>query len=193
MRKVLSALALAALGGFTGTATARVDNVEILARTCNNCHGVGGVSSGASMPSIGGLPKEYLRNIMKQWKYDERSAITMNRVVKGFSDDELDAIAAYFAQQPWVPVPQRASPDALSKGKSAISEKCEDCHGMTGNDPDVDAPKINGQWARYMELELEKYRSKEFKMPHRKMKKAAHEMKPADVSAAARYYGAQSR
>lgn len=193
MRKALSVLALAALGGFAGMAMARVDNVETIARTCNACHGVGGVSAGVSMPSIGGLPREYLRNIMKQWKYDERSAITMNRVVKGFSDDELDAVAAWFAKQPWVPVPQRVSPGALSNGKSAVSEKCEDCHGITGNDPDVDAPKINGQWAKYMELELEKYRSKEFKMPHRKMKKAAHEMKPADVSAAARYYGAQNK
>lgn len=192
MRKVILALTLAALCGYTVTAMAR-ENVESLARTCNGCHGFGGVSVGTTMPSIGGLPAGYLRNIMKQWKYGERSAITMNRVVKGLSDDEIDALAAYFAKQPWVPVPQRASADLLAKGKTAISEKCEDCHGLTGNDPDVDVPKINGQWAKYMELELEKYRSKEFKMPHRKMKKAAHDMKPAELPAAARYYGAQSK
>jgi len=189
MRKSILALAFASLAG---TAMARGD-IEVLARTCNNCHGVGGISAGASMPSIGGLPREYLRNIMKQWKYDERSAITMNRIVKGFSDDEIDALAAYFARQPWVPVPQQASSDQLAKGKSAISEKCEDCHGAHGNDPDIDAPRLNGQWARYMELELEKYRSKEFRMPHRKMRKAVHEVKPAESAAAARYYGAQGR
>lgn len=189
MQKALMALALA---GLAGTAAARVD-VEVLARTCNNCHGVGGVSAGASMPSIGGLPQEYLRKIMKQWKYGERSAITMNRIVKGFSDDEIDALAAYFARQRWVPVPQQTSPALIAKGKAAIAENCEDCHGLTGNDPDVDAPRINGQWSKYMELELEKYRSKEFKMPHRKMKKAAQEIKPAEISAAARYFGAQDK
>jgi len=189
MKNSLLALALI---GITGTAAARGD-IEGLARTCNNCHGVGGVSVGASMPSIGGLPKEYLRTIMKEWKYDERSAITMNRIVKGFSDDEIDALAAYFAKQRWVPAPQPASSAVLAKGKSAVSENCEDCHGLTGSDPDVDAPRINGQWSKYLELELEKYRSKEFKMPHRKMKKAAQDMKPADVSAAARYFGAQSK
>ncbi len=47
MRKVFVALALAALGGFAGTATARGD-IEGLARTCNNCHGIGGVSVLAS-------------------------------------------------------------------------------------------------------------------------------------------------
>lgn len=189
MRNSILALVLI---GLTGTAAAR-GNIDVLARTCNNCHGVGGVSAGASMPSIGGLPQDYLRNIMKQWKYDERSAITMNRIVKGFSDDEIDALAAYFAKQPWVPVPQKAAPEVLAKGKTAIAENCADCHGAAGNDPDVDAPRINGQWSRYMELELQKYQSKEFKMPHRKMRKAAQETKPADASAAARYFGAQGR
>lgn len=189
MNKTLLALALAA---FSAAVAARGD-IEPLARTCNNCHGVGGVSVGLSMPSIGGLPRDYLRNIMKQWKYDERSSITMGRIVKGFSDDEIDALAAYFARQRWVPSPQAVAAPVLAKGRSAIAERCEDCHGFTGSDPDVDAPKINGQWAKYMELELAKYRSKEFKMPHRKMKKAAHEIKDAEVQPAARYYGAQSR
>lgn len=189
MKKTALSLVFLALAG---SAAARGD-VEVLARTCNGCHGVGGVSVGLSMPSIGGLPRDYLRNIMKQWKYDERTAITMSRIVKGLSDDEIDALAAHFAKQPWVPAKQPASPELLAKGRSAISENCEDCHGFTGSDPDVGVPKINGQWAKYMELELAKYRSKEFKMPHRKMKKAAQDMKPADVSASARYFGAQSK
>lgn len=189
MRKTFLAIALIGLS----TAAAARENVEVLARTCNGCHGVGGTSVGLSMPSIGGLPKDYLRNIMKQWKYDERTSITMGRIVKGLSNDEIDALAGHFAAQRWVPSPQPAAADALAKGRSAVSENCEDCHGLTGSDPDVNVPKINGQWAKYMELELEKYRSKEFKMPHRKMKKAAHDMKASEVPAAARYYGAQAK
>jgi len=189
MRNTLLVLILA---GLAGTAAAR-GNIEVLARTCNSCHGVGGVSAGATMPSIGGLPRDYLSNIMKQWKYDERSAITMNRIVKGLSNDEIDALAAYFAQQPWVPVPQKANPETLARGKTEVDNNCADCHGASGGDPDVDAPPLNGQWARYMELELQKYQSKEFKMPHRKMRKAAQQAKPADASAAARHFGAQGR
>lgn len=193
MKKIILSLAFAlALAGLAGTAAARPD-IEILARTCNNCHGVGGASVGTSMPSIGGLPRDYLRRVMKQWKYDQRSAITMNRIVKGFSDDEIDALAVHFAKKPWVPASQSVSADTFSKGRLAVSENCEDCHGLTGNDPDIDAPRIDGQWAKYMELELEKYRSGEFKMPHRKMKKAARDMKPAEVPAAARYFGAQGK
>ena len=195
MRTTLLALSLLApLAPFalSGAAAAR-DDIEVLARTCNACHGVGGVSVGLSMPSIGGLPRDYLKNIMKQWKYDERTSITMGRIVKGFSDDEIDALAAHFARQRWVPAPQPAAPEALAKGKAVMSENCEDCHGRTGSDPDVGVPRINGQWAKYMELELLKYRDDKFKMPHRKMKKAARDMKPADVQPAARYFGAQDK
>jgi len=182
----------AVLFWLSGSAMAALD-VEVLARTCNNCHGVAGVSVGHSMPSIGGLPLDYLKTVMKQWKYDERGAATMNRIVKGFSDDEIDALALHFSKKRWVPAPQSVNAKLYAKGKSAISENCEDCHGATGSDPDEDAPKINGQWAKYMQLELEKYRDDGFKMPHRKMKKTVRKMPAGDVPAAAHYFGAQSK
>lgn len=188
MRKVL--LAALAMTGLAGTAFAQTD-VEILARTCNSCHGVDGVSAGMSMPSIGGLPRDYLQRVMKQWKYNERSSITMGRIVKGLSDDEINALAVYFSKKPWVPVPQQASAEAMAKGKVVVSNLCTDCHGANGGDPDVDAPPLNGQWAKYMDLELAKYRSAEFKMPHRRMNKALHETKAAESSSAADYFGAQ--
>ena len=176
-----------------GSAMAFGPEIDLLARTCNNCHGVNGVSAGTSMPSIGGLPKDYLKTIMKQWKYDERGAATMNRIVKGFSDDEIDALADYYSKKPWVPRPQRTTKAMYTKGMGVISENCEDCHGKAGGDPDEDAPKINGQWAKYMELELEKYRAEDFAMPHKKMNKVVRKMKPGEIPAAAHYFGAQSK
>lgn len=189
MRKLLLAVMLT---GLTSTAAAQT-KIEVLARTCNACHGYGGVSAGTSMPSIGGLPKEYLKRVMKQWKYDERSSITMGRIVKGFSDDEIDALAAYFASQKWTPVPQKVAAGTLAQGEGAVRRVCTDCHGVKGGDPDVDAPPLDGQWAKYMEIEIEKYLSPEFKMPHRRMRNAVHEAKEAESEAAARYFSAQSR
>lgn len=189
MRKLILIAGVAALTATAATA----QNVDVLARTCNGCHGVDGVSVGTSMPSIGGLPKEYLRRVMKQWKYDERSAVTMGRIVKGLSDDEIDALAAYFSKKPWVPAPQQVAAPVMAKGRFEALDNCTDCHGTDGGDPDVDAPPLNGQWSQYMRLELEKYRSGEFKMPHRKMKKALEGAGPDATSAAASYYGAQGR
>jgi sulfide dehydrogenase cytochrome subunit len=190
MHKLIIILALL---GIAGIATARED-IDMLARTCNGCHGVNGVSAGTTIPSIGGLPREYLRTVMKQWKYDERDSATMGRIIKGFSDDDIDALAVYYAKKPWVPVRQPLPATLQAHGQKVAFDNCQDCHGLRGNDPDVDAPLINGQWAEYMELEMEKYRSKEYKMPHRRMTKAANQIKrAADVDGAAAYYGAQGR
>ncbi len=192
MRKLILAAVLTAMTGTGGTAWARGD-IEILARTCNACHGVGGVSAGTTMPSIGGLPRDYLERVMKQWKYGERDGITMNRVVRGLSDDEIDALAAYFAAQPWVPSPQPAEDAVLTAGGKVVYEVCTDCHGLDGGDPDWDAPRLNGQWSKYLQLELEKYRSAEYLLPHRKMGKAVGEVEPTKASAAAVYFGAQGK
>ncbi|NTV97215.1 MAG: hypothetical protein HGA75_17670, partial [Thiobacillus sp.] len=156
----------------TGASLA-ADNIEGLARTCNNCHGTGGVSVGQSMPSIAGLSETYLKNIMMEWKTGARASANMTRLIKGYTDDEIAGLAAYFAKQPWTPQPQKASAEVLAKGKD-VTERCETCHGATGGQPDdKDTPMLAGQWAKYLELELMKYRDEGFQMTHKKMTKNA--------------------
>ena len=166
---------------------------EDLARTCNGCHGLNGVSVGPSMPSIAGLSETYLKNVLLQWKSGERYSATMGRHVKGYSDEELSALAAYYAKLPWVPVVQKTDAKTLAKGKDA-TERCETCHGATGSEPDdEETPKLHGQWAQYMELEILKYRTESIKMPHKKMRTNSKKLDEADVSAVAKFYGAQKK
>lgn len=188
MRKGTVAAVLFCLAG-----PAAAIDIEPLARTCNNCHGVDGVSVGTTMPLIGGLPKDYLSRVMKEWKYDKRAAATMNRIVKGLSDDEIDALAAHFAAKRWRPVAQKTAAAGLSKGRAAVRDNCADCHGATGNDPDIGTPRLDGQWADYMALELEKYRDPEFAMPHRKMNKAIRQLEAGDFRPVSDYFGAQHK
>lgn len=189
--KFPSLFALAA--GLVACHAAQSANIEIIARACNNCHGTGGVSVGLSMPSIAGLSEAYLKNIMMQWKSGERSSANMTRLIKGYTEDEIAGLARHFSQQKWTPVVQQASADVLKKGKE-VTERCETCHGVTGGQPDdADTPMLAGQWAKYMELELMKYRDAGFKMTHKKMIKNAQKMEAGDVEIAARYYGAQSK
>lgn len=188
----LRVLALFAAGLFA-SAPGWAGPTEDLARTCNACHGMNGVSVGPSMPSIGGLPETYLKHMMIQWKSGERYSATMGRHFKGYSDDELANLAAYFAKLPWVPVAQAADAGTLAKGKAA-TDRCETCHGVTGGEPDdEDTPKLNGQWAKYLELELLKYRTDAVAMPHKKMRNNAKKLDEADVSAAAHFYAAQPK
>ena len=169
------------------------DNIAGLARTCYSCHGTDGVSAGKSMPSIAGLPKDYLKTVMMEWKSGERSSPNMTRLISGYTDEEIAGLADYFSKMKWTPVPQSASPAMLKLGKEVASDKCESCHGATGSEGDEDTPKLNGQWAKYMELELDKYRDDGFKMPHKKMRKVARKLSEEEVAAVAAYFGAQSK
>jgi len=189
---VKPSLALGALA-LSAVSLCHAGDISGLARACDSCHGVNGVSAGPNMPSIGGLPEVYLKNLLQQWKSGERYAATMDRHVKGYSDDELAALAAHYAKLPWVPVVQKADAAALAKGREA-TDRCETCHGVTGGEPDeADTPKLNGQWAQYMEMELLKYRTDAVKMPHKKMRNNAKKLDEADVAVAAHYYAAQPK
>lgn len=166
---------------------------EDLARTCNACHGLNGVSVGPSMPSIAGLPEAYLKNVLLQWKSGERYSATMGRHFTGYTEAELSALATYFSKLPWTPVVQPAAAAVIAKGKEA-TERCETCHGATGGQPDDDVtPKLNGQWAQYLELELMKYRTETTKMPHKKMRGNAKKLSDDAVPAAAQFYAAQPK
>ena len=189
---LLTALGLATFGLIAHPALA-ADPIDNLARTCNNCHGVNGVSVGPSMPSIGGQSETYLKNVMRQWKSGERASATMTRLIKGYSDQEIAGLAKFFAAKPWVPVAQKVSANALKTGKG-VTERCETCHGDTGSKPDdEETPKLHGQWAQYMELEMAKYRDDGFLMPHKKMKTNVRKLDDAGVDTAAQYYAGQNK
>ncbi len=169
------------------------DPIEGLARTCNNCHGDGS-SAGGSMPSIGGQSEAYLKTILLQWKSGERYSATMGRLIKGYSDEELAALAHYFSQQTWTPVVEKLDPDLVKKGKGKAMALCAGCHGATGSEPmDDETPKLNGQAAQYMELELMKYRDASLTMPSKTMRKVSMKLKDEDLAAIAQYFGSQTK
>jgi sulfide dehydrogenase cytochrome subunit len=189
MKRLSIVVAALALFG-NGAVSAAGLNVEGLASTCNNCHGLNGVSVGKAMPSIGGLPEIYLKQLMLQWKSGERFSASMGRLLKGYSDEEIGALASYFAQKPWVPSAQKLDANQLAQGREAV-ERCTTCHGDTGVPDDAETPRLTGQWAKSMELEMMKYRDGVVAMPHKKMRNNAKKLDDASVAAAAAYYAGQ--
>lgn len=69
-----------------------------LAATCANCHGTGGVSAGGN-ESLAGKRKEDLLKALQDFKSGAKPATIMHQLAKGFSDSQLEAIAAWFAAQ----------------------------------------------------------------------------------------------
>lgn len=69
-----------------------------MAATCANCHGVSGKTQ-AGMPAISGQSRENLLRVLKEFKDGKRPATIMHQISKGYTDEQLDMIAAYFAAQ----------------------------------------------------------------------------------------------
>ena len=68
-----------------------------LAATCFTCHGTDGRSVGGVPPSLAGQDRNYLLQTMKDFKAGKRPATIMHQQAKGYSDEELEVIAGYFA------------------------------------------------------------------------------------------------
>ncbi len=85
-------LALCAIAG--GTAFAQ--DGRVLAMSCLNCHGPGGASPG-EIPKINGKTETSLKMTMIDFREGKRAATVMTRLMKGYSDAEIDAVAKYIA------------------------------------------------------------------------------------------------
>jgi cytochrome subunit of sulfide dehydrogenase len=68
-----------------------------LAATCFTCHGSDGRSVGSVPPSLAGMNKDYLLQQMKDFRDGKRPATIMHQHAKGYTDQQLEAIAGYFA------------------------------------------------------------------------------------------------
>lgn len=70
------------------------------AATCANCHGSEGRAvPGSSVPSIAGLPRDYMVAQMKAFKDGSRPATVMHQLTKGLTDQQIESMADYFAAQ----------------------------------------------------------------------------------------------
>lgn len=69
-----------------------------LAATCTGCHGSNGVSAGG-IPSIAGLEQSRIVTLMKEFREGKREATLMHQHAKGYTDEQIDAIAGWFATQ----------------------------------------------------------------------------------------------
>jgi sulfide dehydrogenase cytochrome subunit len=73
-------------------------SVRGMAATCANCHGTDGRSVG-TVPGLAGVDKAYMAQQMKDFKAGKRPATIMHQLAKGYTDEQIEQIAAYFAAQ----------------------------------------------------------------------------------------------
>ena len=97
--RIISGILLALLGGTAVPAsTAENVNGRGWAATCTGCHGTDGHSEGG-MPGLAGLQKAYIVNAMREFKAGTRQATVMHQHAKGYTDEQIERIAEFFAAQ----------------------------------------------------------------------------------------------
>lgn len=95
-----SLAALALLAAAAGAHAQAPDPLQVRswAASCANCHGTNGRAQ-PGMESLAGVSKDDITRKMLEYKSGRRPATIMHQLAKGYSDEQIEAIAAYFAAQ----------------------------------------------------------------------------------------------
>jgi cytochrome c553 len=71
-----------------------------LAAGCAICHGTQGrPGPDAPLVALAGLPRDHIATQMRAFRDGKRPATVMHQIAKGYSDAQIDAMAAWFAAQ----------------------------------------------------------------------------------------------
>jgi cytochrome c553 len=70
-----------------------------LAATCANCHGTNGNATGDMKP-LAGLSAEKIIAALADYRSGAQPATIMHQISKGYTEEQIRLMAAYFAAQP---------------------------------------------------------------------------------------------
>lgn len=135
--------------------------------SCAACHGADGNSVNPEWPKLAGQHANYIAKQLADFKAGtDRSDALMAGQVAGLSEQDMQDLAAFFAQQ-------QVSVGTTPEDLAALGEQiwragnpasgvaaCISCHGPSGaGNPAANFPRLNGQHAVYTAAELRAFRS----------------------------------
>lgn len=98
VRALLAGVILAQSGMAAAELSAEQLHTRALAATCANCHGTEGKpAQSANMARLAGKSREHMAAQMRAFKDGSRQATVMHQIAKGYTDQQIESIAAYFA------------------------------------------------------------------------------------------------
>ncbi|HMW18749.1 MAG TPA: cytochrome C [Accumulibacter sp.] len=98
--KLIAVAAIGLLAASLAGHAADPDLARSLAAGCTGCHGTEGRAvPGAGFDSLAGFDQARMLQKLADFKSGSRPATVMHQIVKGYSDEQLALIAAYFAAQ----------------------------------------------------------------------------------------------
>jgi cytochrome c553 len=148
-------LALATASANAADAAAAKEKAEM----CTPCHGEGGVSQTENIPSLAGQPDQFIQWQMVFFRGGARKNEQMQPIAEQVSNEDIRALAAYFASlTPPKPTPDD-DPDLSKKGaQAAAGRRCASCHTDTYAGTKAVA-RLAGQREEYLVKSLHDYKS----------------------------------
>lgn len=173
------------------------------AAACMSCHGEKGQGNeAAGFPYLAGQPMAYLVKQLQDYANKRRSNPIMQPFASALSEDEIKAVASYYAK---LPLPKMASAksnnsqvaqgERLAKvGKWSMGmPACFQCHGDKGQGVAPNFPAISGQPASYIKKQLEHWRKRERSNdPNGLMQAVVANLDESEVATVADYLTTQS-
>lgn len=200
MKRLTTYLA-AALFSMTISA-ANAGDIDAMMKGCNDCHGDGGVSQWADVPTIAGLAEFVHVDALYVYKDEarpcaeseyrqgdtSRPATTMCAIAADLSEDDIDELAAAYAELPYAKAKQDFDAGLATAGKTLHDEHCDKCHSDEGTNPEDEAGMLGGQLMGYLQQSFSDYASGDREQPG-KMKDKMDLLSEDDAKALVNYYG----
>ena len=157
-------------------------SAAMLANSCEGCHGSDGNSHGPAIPTIAGMSRNYLVEALEEFRDDETKSTIMGRIAKGYTDDEIKSMAAYYAAIPFKGAGLGGDAATIATGKKLQKKYCGMCHHDGGADADDDSGILAGQWPLYLHYTLQDFANGDREISQ-KMKKKIAQLRAAEGQA----------
>jgi cytochrome c553 len=173
---------------------------KIAKQVCAACHAADGNSVAAVNPKLAGQFARYLQKQLDNFKAQGgRKALRENPImagmVAGLSDEDMGAVAAYFAAQTLKPA-AASDKDLAAQGqkiwRGGIADRgvaaCAGCHGPDGAGIPGVYPRLSGQFPEYLDAQLKLFRAGgRANDPSGMMRGVAARMTDEEIKAVAQY------
>jgi cytochrome c553 len=155
---------------------------------CMACHGPGGNSVIAGIPSIAGQPKLFIENQLVLIREELRASPQMLPVVKGMTDAEFTRLAEHFSKLPAQGAKTgEVNPKLVQRGaERAKALRCGVCH-LPDFKGQKQIPRLAAQREEYLISEMQAYRDNKRKGGDTIMAAALYGVTDMDIKALAHF------
>ncbi len=189
-------IALSTLAAFAAAAPvlAQPDAAQMAAardkaQVCAACHGPEGNSRDPQYPILAGQTWRYIYIELKDFKEGRRSDPQMSPMAANLSQEDMVALANYFAAQKKQPIRFPVDGARVEAGrKISDAALCPMCHlgGFVGQN---EIPREAGQWPQYIKKQLLDFRAKRRTNDAGNMTSYTANLSDEDIENLAQYIG----